>query len=93
MLGGKKPDIKVGGDYSTVPADKYTVQVVDVNFKTRFNSFKGVEVEGLNFQFAILDNKPSEDADGTTRGHYLCFALGKQNCPRHEYPRDYHTRL
>lgn len=71
MLGGKKPDIKVGGDYSTVPADKYTVQVIDVNFKTRFNSFKGVEVEGLNFQFAILDQKPSEDADGTTRGHFL----------------------
>lgn len=71
MLGGKKPDIKVGGDYSTVPADKYTVQVVDVNFKTRFNQFKGVEVEGLNFQYAILDEKPSEDADGTTRGHYL----------------------
>lgn len=71
MLGGRKPDIKVGGDFSTVPADKYTVQVADVNFKVRFNKFKNEEVEGLNFQFTILDDKPSEDADGSTRGHYL----------------------
>lgn len=71
MLGGKKPDIKVGGDYTTVPSDKYTVQVADVNFKVRFNKFKQEDVEGLNFQFVILDDKPSEDPDGTTRGHYL----------------------
>jgi hypothetical protein len=70
MLGGRKPNIKVGGDFGTVPSDKYTVQIADVNFKTRFNKWKNEDAEGLNFQFVILDEK--EDAEGeTTRNRYL----------------------
>ena len=70
MLGGRKADIKVGGDFGTVPGDKYTVQIADVNFKTRFNKWKNEEVEGLNFQFVILDDKPLEDGS-STRSRYL----------------------
>lgn len=70
MLGGRKADIKVGGDFGTVPADKYTVQIADVNFKTRFNKWKNEDAEGLNFQFVILDEK--QDAEGeSTRGRFL----------------------
>lgn len=72
---GRKADIRVGGDFSTVPADKYTVQIADVNFKTRFNKWKQKDEEMLNFQYVILNDNPLTDEngkeDGTTRGKYL----------------------
>lgn len=72
---GRKADIRVGGDFSTVPADKYTVQIADVNFKDSFNKFKGVNEEKLNFQYVILNDNPLTDAEGkeagTTRGKYI----------------------
>jgi len=68
---GKKPNIKVGGDFQTAPADKYTVQITDVNFKLVFNNFKNVEEEKLVFKFVILDDKTFTDSEGkeiSTRG-------------------------
>ena len=57
MLEGKKLNIKIGGDFEPIPMDKYTVQIADVNLKSQFNKFKGVEEEMLNFQYVILDKK------------------------------------
>lgn len=77
---GKKADIKVGMDFGTVPPDKYTVQIADVNFKTMFNKFKGVDEERLNFQFVILDDKKYEDDNGetvSTRGKFLWHAISQ----------------
>lgn len=70
MLEGKKVNIKVGGDFSPVPMDKYTIQIIDVNLVTSFNQFKGEEQEVLNYQFSILDDKPM-DGEKSTRGRYL----------------------
>lgn len=67
---GRKADIRIGGDFSTVPADKYTVQVADVNFKTIFNKWKNTEEEVLNFQFIVLDDKQMPD-ESSTRGKYI----------------------
>lgn len=64
---GRKADLKVGGDFQTAPADKYTVQINDVNFKIGFNSFKGVEEEKLQFNYVILDDKPMVDSEGNQR--------------------------
>lgn len=66
----KKVTIKVGGDFSPIPMDKYTVQIADVNAITQFNQFKGEEQEMLNYQFIVLDDKPTED-NNSTRGRYL----------------------
>jgi len=58
MLNGAKTDIKVNdSNFEPIPADKYTVQIVDVNLKTQFNSFKQVEEDLLNYEFQVLDNK------------------------------------
>ena len=66
----KKVTIKIGGDFSPIPMDKYTVQIADVNAITQFNQFKGEEQEMLNYQFIVLDDKPMEDGE-STRGRYL----------------------
>jgi len=72
MLDGKKPEIRIGGDFDPVPMDKYTAQIVDVNLVSQFNKFKGLEVDMLNYQFAILDDKSmGEGSEDTTRGRYL----------------------
>lgn len=76
MLDGAKVKIRVGGDFDPIPMDKYTCQIADVNLVKQFNPYKGEEVEMLNYQFAILDEKPMPDkADGsnpgTTRGRFL----------------------
>lgn len=72
MLDGKKVDIRIGGDFDPVPMDKYTAQIVDVNLVSQFNKFKGAEVDMLNYQFAILDDKPmGEGSDETTKGRFL----------------------
>jgi len=73
---GRKADIRIGGDFSTVPADKYTVQIADVNFKTLFNKWKNQEEEMLNFQYVVLNEKPMPETEdgkdaGTTRGRFI----------------------
>jgi len=66
----KKITIKIGGSFDPVPMGVYTVQLVDVNSITQFNSFKGKEEDMLNYQMAILDDNKSEDGS-STRDRYL----------------------
>lgn len=68
-----KLNIKAGGSFDPVPADKYTLQILDVSLITAFNKFKGEEVEMLNYQFAVLDDKPMPEGSmpDNTRGKYL----------------------
>ena len=77
MLGERKANIKIGGDFDPIPMDKYTVQIADVNYKTQRNNFKGIEEERLNFQFIVLDDKPVSGDEGapSTRGRYLWHAV------------------
>ena len=77
MLGERKANIKIGGDFDPIPIDKYTVQIADVNYKTQRNNFKGIEEERLNFQFIVLDDKPVSGDEGaaSTRGRYLWHAV------------------
>lgn len=76
MLQGQKVDIKTGGDFEPVPMDRYTVLIVDVNLVSQ-NKFQSTELEDvLNYQFAILDDKPmpkegDSDEEKTTRGRFL----------------------
>jgi len=75
MLGGKKVDVRLGGDFDPIPMDKYTVQIADVNLKSRFNRWKGEEEEILNYQFTVLDEKPMTEEGGTTRGRFLWHGM------------------
>jgi len=75
MLGGKKVDVRLGGDFDPIPMDKYTVQIADVNLKSRFNKWKGEEEEILNYQFTVLDEKPMTEEGGTTRGRFLWHGM------------------
>ena len=79
----QKVKIKIGGDYSPIPADKYTVQISDINLIKSFNKFKGIEEELLNFTFIILDDKPIDESEETTRGRLLwqrcTMTLGKKS--------------
>ena len=77
MLEGKKLNIKIGGDFEPIPMDKYTVQIADVNLKSQFNKFKGVEEEMLNFQYVILDKKAMPDSSETTWGRYLWHRMSQ----------------
>lgn len=70
MLDKTKVNIKVGGDFEALPADKYTAQVSDVSLVTQFNKFKGIEEDMLNFQFTILDEKETENEE-STRGRLV----------------------
>jgi len=72
----RKVKIKTGS-FDPVPADKYTVQILNVDLVTR--SFKGVESEKLNYQYVILDDKPMpEDSDReSTRGKYIWHAVSE----------------
>lgn len=76
MLEGKKYNIKVGGDYDPIPADKYTVQIEDITLVTQFNKWKGEDQELLNYQYVVLDDKATEDG-GTTRGRYLWHRMSQ----------------
>ena len=73
---GQKPDVKVGGDFEPVPADKYTTLIVDTNMIQQ-QKYQSIEMEDImNYQFAILDDKPMPKKDGekeekTTRNRYL----------------------
>lgn len=81
MLGGRKIDIKVGGDFDPVPMDKYTVLIADVDLIIQFNKWKGVEVELLKYQFIILDDKETEDGS-STRGRYLWHRMSPSLSPK-----------
>ena len=56
--------------FDPIPADKYTVEVFDVNMVTQFNKFQGIEQELLNFQFVILEDKKMDNGD-STKGRFL----------------------
>lgn len=73
----RKVTIKKGGSFDPVPADKYTVQIGDVNLVTR--SFKGKESEKLNYRYIILDEKPMPEGsdEESTRGKYLWHAVSE----------------
>lgn len=67
MLNGTKVTIKVSDtSFTTIPMDKYTVQITDVNLVTQFNSFKQVEEDLLNYEFTVLDNKTMDVKDEVT---------------------------
>lgn len=75
MLDGKKIVVTVsdgkGGDFTPVPSDKYTMQIVDVTAVEAFNKFKGKEEIKLNYQFAILDPKKEDDKLNPLRGRFV----------------------
>lgn len=73
MLDGKKVEIKAS-EFDPIPMDKYTTQIVDVNLITQLKYQSTEEEEVLNYQFAILDDKPMETSSGekaSTRGRFL----------------------
>lgn len=70
MIDKSKLNIKVGGDFEALPADKYTAQISDVSLVTQFDQYKGVERDLLNFQFTILDNKETGSVE-STRGRLV----------------------
>ena len=77
MLGERKANIRLN-DFKTAPSDKYTVLIADVNYKMKFNRFKNVEEEMLNFKYIILDEKPMpEEKDGMTRGVVFTHAVSQ----------------
>lgn len=56
----KKIEIQVGGSGRTfypIPADKYTVQISDVNSVVAKSPYTGEDEVLLNFEFTVLDNK------------------------------------
>jgi hypothetical protein len=75
MLEGKKVEIKTNEGFAPLPADKYTVQIVDVNLVTQLKYQSTEEEEVLNYQFQILDDNPMPKVEGeedaTTRGRYV----------------------
>lgn len=64
--------------YHPIPADKYQVQITDVNLVKVMSQFSGKEEDRLNFEFTVLDNKNWDfvDEEGekqieSTRGRRL----------------------
>lgn len=67
MLNGATVNIQIsdGSDFEAIPADKYTVQITDVNLKSQFNSFKQIEEDILNYELTVLSDKVMEvEKDG-----------------------------
>jgi hypothetical protein len=75
MLNGQKVEIKTSEGFAPLPADKYTVQVVDVDLKTQLKYQSTQEEEVLNYKFQILDDNPMPkeqgEEDATTRGRFV----------------------
>ena len=75
MLEGKKVEIKTSEGFAPLPADKYTVQIVDVNLVSQLKYQSTEEEEVLNYQFQILDDNPMPkvkgEEDATTRGRFV----------------------
>lgn len=61
----------VGGNFSTIPEDKYTTQIVDVNLVTQKKYMSSEDEDVLNYKFVILDNKEIDGDDKGTRGRFL----------------------
>lgn len=67
----KKIDVTVGGsgkNFYPFPADKYIVQISDVNTEEKTSPFTGELETLLNFEFTILDSKTFETPDKTIEG-------------------------
>ena len=62
MLDGQRVEVRLAGDYPTIPSDKYTCQITNVDLKIK--TFDGEETPGLNFELTILDNKTFKDETG-----------------------------
>jgi hypothetical protein len=75
--------------YHPVPADKYQVQITDINLiENEVNPFSGKEEDRLNFEFTILDNKnfdykneEGETEIESTRGRKLWKRISPSNSP------------
>ena len=70
----KKVIIRTGSDFEPLQADKYTVQITDVNLKMAFNQWQGKEVEMLNYTFTVLDDKLVAEkilGNDMSRGRFL----------------------
>lgn len=74
--------------YLPVPADKYQVQITDINLVKQMNPFTGNEEDRMNFEFTILDNKTYEfnDQEGeqqieSIRGRKLWKRIAPSNSP------------
>jgi hypothetical protein len=70
LLNGIDAGVKTGGDFSPIPMDKYTLQLMSITPVQQFNKFKNEDQAMLNFQFVVLDGKEMEDG-AKTRGKYL----------------------
>ena len=82
MLGDKKANIKIGGDFDPIPMDKYTVQIDDVELKEQFNKFKQEDQELLVYRYVILDEKPMPNSEETTRGRFLWHRVTQNLSPK-----------
>jgi hypothetical protein len=75
MLNGQKLEIRVGGDFAPIPADKYTCQIADVKITKQLNFTKTAEEEVFQYKLVILDEKEIPVTEGeepqTTRGRFL----------------------
>lgn len=69
----KKPTLRGGGDFETIPEGLYTLQIVDVNEATW--EYKGQEKFGFNFKFAILDDEDLPESGESTRGRFLWWRM------------------
>lgn len=68
----KKPKLRGGGDFETIPEGMYTLQILDVDEATW--EYKGEEKTGFNFKFAILDDDELDNGK-TTRGRFLWWRV------------------
>lgn len=71
MLEGKKVEISTKEGFTALPADKYTVQIVDVNLKTQLKYQSTEEEDVLEYKFQVLDDNPVNGEEATTRGRFL----------------------
>lgn len=71
MLDGRKVEISTKEGFSILPADKYTVQIADVNLKTKLKFKSTEEEEVLEYKFQILDDNEMQEEGETTRGRFL----------------------
>jgi len=77
MLNGIKVTIKAGGDFDPVPADKYTLQIMDVELKNMVDAWNPDGIDKLNYKFAILDDNPmAPGSKESTRGKYIWQKCG-----------------
>lgn len=69
MLNGAQTNIKTGGDFEAIPADKYTVIISNVNLIEQ-QKFQSVEIEEvLNYEMIVLDNKFLPEKPGDKIDH------------------------